>query len=208
MLLDGIDPVGIVFDPMWDAIPTGAFTGYARTLAFADGKRAADVIGLFGAPTWVFVWDLVSSHYTGQHRPLKRGKLCLWYGNVEEFDLDGAHYGEPGEPGTVTGQWGAYDYVPDPRGKHMSDVFQLSLPRFHSQTLHQYEKPLDWVRLLIGDCFPAGPVYDPFLGSGTTLIACEQLGRPCYGVEIEPKYVAYALERAQSMGAIATQVVL
>lgn len=32
-------------------------------------------------------------------------------------------------------------------------------------------------------------VLDPFLGSGTTLIAAEQLGRRCYGVEIEPKYV-------------------
>ncbi len=38
-------------------------------------------------------------------------------------------------------------------------------------------------------------VLDPFLGSGTTLIACENLGRKCYGVEIEPKYVAVTLQR-------------
>ena len=31
-------------------------------------------------------------------------------------------------------------------------------------------------------------IYDPFLGSGTTLIAAEQLGRVCYGVEIDPGY--------------------
>ena len=31
-------------------------------------------------------------------------------------------------------------------------------------------------------------VYDPFLGSGTTIIAAEQTGRVCYGLEIEPKY--------------------
>ena len=37
--------------------------------------------------------------------------------------------------------------------------------------------------------------YDPFLGSGTTLIACERLNRKCYGVEIEPKYVAVTLQR-------------
>lgn len=36
---------------------------------------------------------------------------------------------------------------------------------------------------------------DPFLGSGTTLIACEQLGRKCYGLEIEPKYVDVILQR-------------
>jgi DNA modification methylase len=38
-------------------------------------------------------------------------------------------------------------------------------------------------------------VYDPFSGSGTTLIACEQLGRRCRAVEIAPGYVAVALER-------------
>lgn len=40
-----------------------------------------------------------------------------------------------------------------------------------------------------------GDVYDPFLGSGTTLIACENLGRRCRAVEIAPGYVAVALER-------------
>jgi DNA modification methylase len=40
-----------------------------------------------------------------------------------------------------------------------------------------------------------GDVYEPFLGSGTTLIACEQLGRRCLAIEISPAYVAVALER-------------
>ena len=40
-----------------------------------------------------------------------------------------------------------------------------------------------------------GSVCDPFLGSGTTLIAAEQLGRRCYGIEIEPKYVDVTLRR-------------
>ena len=38
-------------------------------------------------------------------------------------------------------------------------------------------------------------VYDPFLGSGTTLIACERLGRKCRAVEISPAYVAVAIQR-------------
>ncbi len=33
-----------------------------------------------------------------------------------------------------------------------------------------------------------GDVYDPFLGSGTTLIAAERTGRTCYGIEIDPTY--------------------
>ena len=44
-----------------------------------------------------------------------------------------------------------------------------------------------------------GIVYDPFLGSGTTLIACERLGRKCRACEIEPKYVAVTLERWASL---------
>jgi len=43
-------------------------------------------------------------------------------------------------------------------------------------------------------------VYDPFLGSGTTLVACEQLGRIGYGMEISPAYVAVTLQRLADMG--------
>ena len=43
-------------------------------------------------------------------------------------------------------------------------------------------------------------IYDPFLGSGTTMVAAEQLNRVCYGMEIEPKYVAVTLERMSTMG--------
>ena len=46
---------------------------------------------------------------------------------------------------------------------------------------------------------PGDIVVDPFLGSGTTLIACERLGRRCRAVEIEPGYVAVALERWATM---------
>ena len=38
-------------------------------------------------------------------------------------------------------------------------------------------------------------VYDPFCGSGTTIIAAEQLGRKCYAIEIEPRYVDVAVAR-------------
>ena len=38
-------------------------------------------------------------------------------------------------------------------------------------------------------------MYEPFLGVGTTLIACENLNRICYGCEIDPGYVAVTLQR-------------
>jgi hypothetical protein len=40
-----------------------------------------------------------------------------------------------------------------------------------------------------------GDVFDPFLGSGSTLIACEKLGRKCYGMEIDPHYCDVIIKR-------------
>ena len=40
-------------------------------------------------------------------------------------------------------------------------------------------------------------VYDPFLGSGTTLIAAEHTGRICYGLELDPRYVDVVVQRWQ-----------
>ena len=42
-------------------------------------------------------------------------------------------------------------------------------------------------------------VYDPFLGSGTTMVAAEQLSRRCFGIEISPAYCAVILERMTDM---------
>ncbi len=47
-----------------------------------------------------------------------------------------------------------------------------------------------------------GNVYDPFLGSGTTLIAAENLGRRCFGMEIFPEYTAVCLQRASDIGMV------
>jgi DNA modification methylase len=44
---------------------------------------------------------------------------------------------------------------------------------------------------------PGEAVYEPFSGSGTTLMAAETLGRRCYAMEIDPKYVQVAIERWQ-----------
>jgi len=63
---------------------------------------------------------------------------------------------------------------------------------------HSTQKPLECMARPIRN--HEGDVYDPFLGSGTTLVACEQLGRRGFAMEIEPKYVAVALERLAKMG--------
>ena len=47
-----------------------------------------------------------------------------------------------------------------------------------------------------------GDVYDPYLGSGTTLIAAHRLGRRCFGCEIEPRFADIVLKRAEAEGLV------
>ena len=61
---------------------------------------------------------------------------------------------------------------------------------------HPSSKPVPLIAYLIGLSSKKGDaVLDGFIGSGSTLIACEELGRVCYGVELEPKYLDVAAER-------------
>lgn len=61
---------------------------------------------------------------------------------------------------------------------------------------HPSSKPVPLIAYLIGlSTQTNGLVLDGFLGSASTLIACEQLNRTCYGVELEPKFVDVAVER-------------
>jgi len=62
--------------------------------------------------------------------------------------------------------------------------------------LHPTQKPIDLIAILLEMSTKSGDyVIDPFLGSGTTLIACERLGRKCRAVEISPAYCAVAIQR-------------
>ena len=121
-------------------------------------------------------------------------KLCAWYGDLTRYKFDGWHYGDAGDARTVWNTRGEYTFKPDPRGKHLADVFSDPITKLHAESEHSHSKPLDWVSLLIANC-TEGDVYDPYTGSGTTIIACENLGRRCRACEISPAYVAVALQR-------------
>ena len=52
-------------------------------------------------------------------------------------------------------------------------------------------------RPILNNSSPGQAVYEPFMGSGTTLIAAETTGRVCLGIELNPAYVDVAVERWQ-----------
>ena len=68
-----------------------------------------------------------------------------------------------------------------------------------SETGHSTQKPVECMRRPMDNNSERGEaVYDPFVGSGTTIIAAEMTGRPCHAIEINPAYVDAAIVRWQA----------
>jgi DNA modification methylase len=68
-----------------------------------------------------------------------------------------------------------------------------------TETVHGTQKPVECMRRpMLNNSSPGEPVYEPFLGSGTTLIAAETAGRVCFAIELDPLYVDVAVRRWQS----------
>lgn len=123
------------------------------------------------------IWDkgrtvLTRTHYWFQHEPCwyVRKKNAPWFGKAGEN----------------------------------STVWQAPSPKFimggskEAKFDHPTQKPLDLMRRPILNHTKRGHVvYDPFLGSGTTLMAAETTERVCYGIDIDPKYVDVAVLRWQ-----------
>lgn len=63
------------------------------------------------------------------------------------------------------------------------------------KTVHSTQKPVECMARPMRN--HSGDVHDPFLGSGTTMLAAQNLGRICYGMEISPGYCAVILDRMQ-----------
>lgn len=120
----------------------------------------------------------------------------MWFGD-SPYNPEGAHYPAPTGrhrgPRRVTNTRGSYDYTPCPNGLHLSTVF--SAPASRQFRGHPHAKPTDWIRLLIGNCTSSSTILDPFAGSGTTMLACESLGRSAVLVEQSPEYCDVIVSR-------------
>lgn len=68
---------------------------------------------------------------------------------------------------------------------------------------HTTEKPVDLIAQLLANTSFCKTVADPFAGSGTTVIACEQTGRQCFGMELDPLYCDVIIRRWHDAGGAA-----
>ena len=117
---------------------------------------------------------LTRTHYWFQHEP-------CWYVRKKNAPW----FGKAGENSTV---WDS----PSPKfimGGSDEDKYD-----------HPTQKPVDLMRRPILNHIRRGElVYDPFLGSGTTLAAAELAERVCYGLELDPKYVDVIVQRWEQL---------
>jgi DNA modification methylase len=89
-------------------------------------------------------------------------------------------------------------YVWRQRGIKLWDAIEWSSKQDETTGLHPSQKPVGLMEKLIG-ATDAQTIGEPFSGSGTTLVACERLGRTCFAVERDPGYVDVAVRRWQQM---------
>lgn len=81
--------------------------------------------------------------------------------------------------------------------RKQSTIWNIDKPR-KSETGHSTQKPVECMkRAIVNNSSPGQAVYEPFSGSGTTIIACEMEGRICHAIELNPAYVDLAIRRWQ-----------
>ncbi|WP_428548208.1 DNA modification methylase [Profundibacter sp.] len=82
--------------------------------------------------------------------------------------------------------------------RKQTTLWQIANKDQDADTVHGTQKPVECMRRpILNNSSPGQAIYEPFMGSGTTLIAAETTGRACLGIELNPAYVDVAVERWQ-----------
>ena len=80
-----------------------------------------------------------------------------------------------------------------------STLWQIENRNQDAETIHSTQKPVECMRRpIVNNSNPGQAVYEPFSGSGTTIIACEKEARIALAIELEPAYVDVAVTRWQN----------
>ena len=211
-LLAGVKPRLMVTDPPYGVEYDAGWRGKARN---ADGSllstgehRAVGKVSNDGNADWREAWalfpgDVAYVWHAGNKAHIVAESLLasgfdlrsqiIWA--KSQFVIGRGHYHPHHEPcwyavrQSGTGHWNG--------DRTQSTLWQIPKPQ-KSETGHSTQKPVECMKRPIeNNSNPGQAVYDPFLGSGTTLIAAEQTGRICYGMELDPKYCDVIVKRWQ-----------
>ena len=87
-----------------------------------------------------------------------------------------------------------------PKNRGERDVWQIKPVNFTIKRHHPAEKPVEIIKKMLEETTEKGDVVlDAFMGSGTTAVACKQMGRNFIGFELNPEYVKIAEERLREV---------
>ena len=94
-------------------------------------------------------------------------------------------------------QWEACLFYPQEEHEFIKRIPDVIHATRTGNNLHPTEKPVELMKTIIS-ANVGDTILDPFMGSGTTLVACKHLGRNAVGIEISEKYCSIAQERLDS----------
>jgi hypothetical protein len=156
-----------------------------KALVFSDSKHIKDAMQLACEfeHIYEFVWDTVISWFV-ENRPICRHRSAFLCVNEQGYNSDAfvIHDGKQRKQSDRNTNLGEYTYSPLGDGNvRLTTVYQKSKATLSAE----HGKPIEWIAPIIAGS-GATNVVDPYGGSGSTLIACEQIGIPCYIMEIDP----------------------
>ena len=152
--------------------------------------RAKDACAIYvTAPQGRELLDVFCAAMQDAGIPVKH--ILIWVKNQPTFSMGRLDYEYQHEPILYT--WTKTRKHPG-KGNHRTSIWAIDRPR--ASKSHPTIKPIELVaNALLNSTDRGDIVLDAFLGSGTTLIACEQTGRACRGMELSPQYCQVIIDR-------------
>ena len=194
-------PYGVEYDPEWRARAglSGNTAAHGKVLNDdrADWREAWTLFPGDVAYVWHGEKQLVDMGQQLRDAGFDLRNLIVW--GKSQLAIGRGHYHSQHETCWYavrkgsTGHW-----VGD---RKQTTLWSIPKPR-KNETGHGTQKPVECMKRPIeNNSSPGQAVYEPFSGSGTTIIACEMTARACHAVELNPAYVDVAVRRWQAFTA-------
>lgn len=152
----------------------------------------------------VWVWDRVNrmtDFLNAGRRPMRAHELIAVFSKDPQYKFEpikrsGSYTSRRTQASTGNGSYGYSK--PTGSGEHIEGLHPRSIIEFEAgktnSQLHPTEKPVPLYEYLL-QTYPAELTVDPWMGSGTTLVAARNCGRRCVGIEMEERYCEIAANR-------------
>jgi DNA modification methylase len=192
-------PYGVNYDPGWRDSLSGRGSNKGSIIENDHRSGWRDAISLFpGAVVylWHAAWFAAETNQSLKDSGFQVRSQIVW--SKPSLQISRGHYHWQHEPcwyavrNGATAKWAG--------DRKQSTIWGVEIIRGPKRENHSNQKPVELMaRPIRNHGAPGDVVYDPFLGSGTTMVAAEQLDRACLGLEISPAYCDVIVERWQNL---------